>query len=268
MENKKHNTLIGMSILIVFCMFSTFAFFRLNTKKEELKIQEQYELLLEQQKLLEEEEKRKEELEITITPTPTPIDNLISSNMDIDITKISNYPLNELTFNLNGVDCTLPYTVSSMVSYGYLFRDKIVNSEQGNSYTYNQLSEVLQGKTYSSFIDTLSPGKQIVSILIKNPYDNEQPMTNCDVYGISASTCEYGISEQEPLFSFSNGVYLGMTEGELIKIMGSYDKKFYVNEEETIARYQWYQSLDGQNINNIMTCDVIKGTVHMLSIEY
>lgn len=266
MENKKNNTLIGLSILLVFCLFSFFSFFRLNNKKEEIKIKEQYELLLEQQKQLEEQMK-KEEIALE-TPTPTPIDNLISSNNEIDINKISNYPLNELTFNLNGVDCTLPYTVSSMVSYGYLFRDKIVNSEQGNSYTYNQLSEVLQGKKYSSFIDTLSPGQQIVSILIKNPYDNEQPMTNCDVYGISASTCLYGISEQEPIFSFSNGVYLGMSEGELIKIMGSYDKKFYVDETQTIARYQWYQSLDGQNINNIMTCDVLNGTVHMLSIEF
>lgn len=261
MENRKNNTLIGLSIIVVFCLFSSFAFFRLNAKKEEIKVQQQYELLLKQQE-------KQEDKEITPTPTPTPIDNLVSSNNEIDITKISNYPLNELTFNLNGVDCNLPYTVSSMVSYGYLFRDKIVNNEQGSSYTYNQLSEVLQGKSYSSFIDTLSPGNQIISILIKNPYDNEQPMTNCDVYGISASTCQYGVSKQEPIFSFSNGVYLGMTEGELIKIMGSYDKKFYVDEQETIVRYQWYQSLDGQNINNIMTCDVIKGTVHMLSIEF
>jgi hypothetical protein len=132
---------------------------------------------------------------------------------------------------------------------------------------------MVKAKSYhTSWIYAMSPNKQVVGLLVKNNSDVDTMIKNCDVYGVTAYSCTYGETiygktETEPTLELDNGLFLGMTEGDMIKVMGTYDKAFYPTDNEKIIRYQWYQSTDGVNIQNILTCDVINGYVQMLSIE-
>ena len=258
-ENNNGNVFKGIIIFICFVIFCFVGFTRLNEKK--IAYRE------EKQQLMDEYNKQKEKEQATATEAteevPTTEANLVNGNDNLNINTISNYDIASLSINLNGADCELPFSVNSMVNYGYFFRDI---SQDG--YTYSQLNEFLQPQSYAeSFIDAMSPNSQIINILIKNPYDTEEMMLNCDVYGVTAATTYYTGNEVEPTMVLSNGLYLGMTEGDMTKIMGTSDKAFYLEDNPNIKRYQWYQSLDGQNVNNILTCDILDGYVQMLSIE-
>lgn len=266
LEDKNNNKIVIILVMLFFLLFVSVSGYYLYYKKVDYgdKMRLKY-LTEEQQRLEKQAKKEKEESENKQKEETKPEEeeNLVTKDKNLNANNITNYDIANLDITINGVDCNLPFSMQSIVTYGYYFRDKTTNS----GYTYSQLNETLQPNTYSSFIEAMSPSSQIINLLIKNTSKKEQMLLNCDVYGISASTSFYGTSEVEPTMILSNGLYLGMPDGEMLKIMGSYDKKFYVDDNKKIVRYQWYQSLDGSNINNILTCDTVNGYVQMLSIE-
>ena len=135
------------------------------------------------------------------------------------------------------------------------------------------IDKILSEKNFKNiiFIVLDGMGEHILNNISPNGFFNQNKV-DCvtSVYPsttTAALTTYYTGNEVEPTMVLSNGLYLGMTEGDMTKIMGTSDKAFYLEDNPNIKRYQWYQSLDGQNVNNILTCDILDGYVQMLSIE-